>query len=185
MKLKIILTFALVLSAFIASAKPKNNDAKLLALLDKSFDKEQVRIFKGFDKNRDGQMSFAEFKSLYGEGGVKKWTGVFEKHSGGGNALTVKEFQAVRRDIHLGGGNGERAPSLQSRIRGDKRARLFITYDKNGDGKVTKAEWNRMFEGGANAGRTAQFRGGDRNSDNSLDMIEWLQMMLAPAGREQ
>ncbi|MBC8325283.1 MAG: hypothetical protein H8E27_06620 [Verrucomicrobia subdivision 3 bacterium] len=185
MKLNIIITLALMLGAFDASAQQQSKkEAKLLALLDKSFDKEQTRIFNGRDKNKDGAMSLGEFNSLYGEGGAKKWLAIFKKHSGKDNALSVTEFQAVRRDIHLGGGNGERGPSLEARIRGDKRARLFSTYDKSSDGKVTEAEWGRMFEGGANAGRKAQFRGGDKNSDGSLDMIEWLEMLLSPPGRE-
>jgi Ca2+-binding EF-hand superfamily protein len=185
MKLNIILTLALMISAISASANPKNKDAKLLALLDKSFDKEQARIFNGRDKNKDGEMSLGEFESLYGEGGAKKWSAIFKKHSGRDNALSVAGFQAVRRDIHLGGGNGERGPSLKARFRGDKRARLFSTYDKSSDGKVTEAEWGRMFEGGANAGGKAQFRGGDKNNNGSLDMIEWLEMLLSPPGREQ
>ena len=57
---------------------------------------------------------------------------------------------------------------------------MFRTYDKSGDGKVTKAEWDRKFEGGPNAARTAQFKGGDKNSDGSLDVIEFLETFLAP-----
>ena len=163
------------------SAQNQSKDAKLEALLDRAFDKEQARIFKGRDKNRDGKMTFADFESLYGEGGVKRWVPVFQKHCGADDVLDVKEFTAVRRDIHLGGGdNGERKPSLQSRLRNSQLGKIFRTYDKSSDGKVTKAEWDRMFEGGPNAARTAQFNGGDKNSDGALDVIEFLETRLAP-----
>ena len=56
--------------ALSAAGQAKNKDAKLEALLDRSFDKAQARVFKGRDKNRDGKMTFADFESLYGEGGV-------------------------------------------------------------------------------------------------------------------
>ena len=171
----------LAVGTLTASAQQKNNDAKLEALLDRAFDKQQARIFKNSDKNKDGKMTFADFESLYGEGGVKRWVPVFQKHCGAGDALSVTEFQAVRRDIHLGGGdNGERKPSLQSRLRNSQLGKIFRTYDKSGDGKVTKAEWDRMFEGRPNAARTAQFKGGDKNSDGALDVIEFLETRLAP-----
>jgi len=130
-------------------------------------------------------MTFADFESLYGEGGVKRWVPVFQKHCGADDALDLKEFTAVRRDIHLGGGNGGRKPSLQSRLRTSRQGKMFRTYDKSGDGKVTKAEWDRMFEGGPNAARTAQFNGGDKNSDGALDVIEFLETFLAPPRRER
>jgi Ca2+-binding EF-hand superfamily protein len=171
----------LAVGTLTASAQQKNNDAKLEALLDRAFDKQQARIFKNSDKNKDGKMTFADFESLYGEGGVKRWVPVFQKHCGADDALSVTEFQAVRRDIHLGGGdNGERKPSLQSRLRNSQLGKIFRTYDKSGDGKVTKAEWDRMFEGRPNAARTAQFKGGDKNSDGALDVIEFLETRLAP-----
>jgi len=172
---------ALTIGALTVSAQNQSKDAKLEALLDRAFDKEQARIFKGRDKNRDGKMTFADFESLYGEGGVKRWVPVFQKHCGADDVLDVKEFTAVRRDIHLrGGDNGERKPSLQSRLRNSRQGKMFRTYDKSGDGKVTKAEWDRKFEGGPNAARTAQFKGGDKNSDGSLDVIEFLETFLAP-----
>ena len=175
----------LVVGTLTAMAQQKNNDAKLEALLDRAFDKEQARIFKGRDKNRDGKMTLLDFRSLYGEGGSKRWIPVFQKHCGGDKALDVKEFTAVRRDIHLGGGNGERKPSLQSRLRTSRQGKMFRTYDKSGDGKVTRAEWGQMFEGRPNAARTAQFKGGDKNKDGALDVIEFLEIFLAPAGRER
>jgi hypothetical protein len=181
MKRSIFLTLALAVGALSAAGQAKNKDAKLEALLDRAFDKQQARVFKGRDKNRDGKMTFADFESLYGEGGVKRWVPVFQKHCGADDALSVTEFQAVRRDIHLGGGdNGERKPSLQSRLRNSQLGKIFRTYDKSGDGKVTKAEWDRMFEGRPNAARTAQFKGGDKNSDGALDVIEFLETRLAP-----
>ena len=181
MKRSIFLTLALAVGALSAAGQAKNKDAKLEALLDRAFDKQQARVFKGRDKNRDGKMTFADFESLYGEGGVKSKVQVFQKHCGADDVLDVKEFTAVRRDIHLGGGeNGERKPSLQSRLRTSRQGKMFRTYDKSGDGKVTKAEWDRMFEGGPNAARTAQFKGGDKNSDGSLDVIEFLETFLAP-----
>ena len=181
MKRSILLTLALAVGALSAAGQAKNKDAKLEALLDRAFDKQQARVFKNSDKNKDGKMTFADFESLYGEGGVKRWVPVFQKHCGADDALNVTEFQAVRRDIHLGGGdNGERKPSLQSRLRNSQLGKIFRTYDKSGDGKVTKAEWDRMFEGRPNAARTAQFKGGDKNSDGSLDVIEFLETFLAP-----
>jgi len=181
MKRSIFLTLALAVGALSAAGQAKNKDAKLEALLDRAFDKQQARVFKGRDKNRDGKMTFADFESLYGEGGVKRWVPVFQKHCGADDVLDVKEFTAVRRDIHLGGGeNGERKPSLQSRLRTSRQGKMFRTYDKSDDGKVTKAEWDRMFEGGPNAARTAQFNGGDKNSDGALDVIEFLETRLAP-----
>ena len=180
MRKNILLTLALAVGALTASAQQKNNDAKLEALLDRAFDKEQARIFKGRDKNRDGKMTFADFESLYGERGVKRWVQVFQKHCGADDVLDVKEFTAVRRDIHLGGGEGGRKPSLQIRLRNSRQGKIFRTYDKSSDGKVTKAEWDRMFEGGPNAARTAQFNGGDKNSDGALDVIEFLETRLAP-----
>ncbi len=181
MKRSIFLTLALAVGALSAAGQAKNKDAKLEALLDRAFDKQQARVFKGRDKNRDGKMTFADFESLYGEGGVKRWVQVFQKHCGADDVLDVKEFTAVRRDIHLGGGdNGERKPSLQSRLRNSQLGKIFRTYDKSGDGKVTKAEWDRMFEGRPNAARTAQFKGGDKNSDGALDVIEFLETRLAP-----
>ena len=181
MKRSIFLTLALAVGALSAAGQAKNKDAKLEALLDRAFDKQQARVFKGRDKNRDGKMTFADFESLYGEGGVKSKVQVFQKHCGADDVLDVKEFTAVRRDIHLGGGdNGERKPSLQSRLRNSQLGKIFRTYDKSGDGKVTKAEWDRMFEGRPNAARTAQFKGGDKNSDGALDVIEFLETRLAP-----
>ena len=186
MKRSILLTLALAVGALSAAGQAKNKDAKLEALLDRAFDKQQARIFKNSDKNKDGKMTFADFESLYGEGGVKRWVPVFQKHCGADDALSVTEFQAVRRDIHLGGGdNGERKPSLQSRLRNSQLGKIFRTYDKSGDGKVTKAEWDRMFEGRPNAARTAQFKGGDKNSDGALDVIEFLETRLAPPRRER
>ncbi len=181
MKRSIFLTLALAVGALSAAGQAKNKDAKLEALLDRAFDKQQARVFKGRDKNRDGKMTFADFESLYGERGVKSKVQVFQKHCGADDVLDVKEFTAVRRDIHLGGGdNGERKPSLQSRLRNSQLGKIFRTYDKSGDGKVTKAEWDRMFEGRPNAARTAQFKGGDKNSDGALDVIEFLETRLAP-----
>ena len=181
MKKNILFTLALTIGALTVSAQNQSKDAKLEALLDRAFDKEQARIFKGRDKNRDGKMTFADFESLYGERGVKSKVQVFQKHCGADDVLDVKEFTAVRRDIHLGGGdNGERKPSLQIRLRNSRQGKMFRTYDKSGDGKVTKAEWDRKFEGGPNAARTAQFKGGDKNSDGSLDVIEFLETFLAP-----
>ena len=180
MRKNILFTLALAVGALTASAQQKSKDAKLEALLDRAFDKEQARVFKGRDKNRDGKMTFADFESLYGERGVKRWVQVFQKHCGADDVLDVKEFTAVRRDIHLGGGEGGRKPSLQIRLRNSRQGKMFRTYDKSGDGKVTKAEWDRKFEGGPNAARTAQFKGGDKNSDGSLDVIEFLETFLAP-----
>ena len=181
MKRSILLTLALAVGVLSAAGQAKNKDAKLEALLDRAFDKQQARVFKGRNMNRDGKMTFADFESLYGEGGVKRWVPVFQKHCGADDVLDVKEFTAVRRDIHLGGGdNGERKPSLQSRLRNSRQGKMFRTYDKSGDGKVTKAEWDRKFEGGPNAARTAQFKGGDKNSDGALDVIEFLETRLAP-----
>ena len=170
----------LAVGTLTASAQQKSKDAKLEALLDRAFDKEQARVFKGRDKNRDGKMTFADFESLYGERGVKSKVQVFQKHCGADDVLDVKEFTAVRRDIHLGGGEGGRKPSLQNRLRNSRQGKMFRTYDKSGDGKVTKAEWDRMFEGRPNAARTAQFKGGDKNSDGALDVIEFLETRLAP-----
>ena len=131
MKKNILFTLALAVGALTASAQQKSKDAKLEALLDRAFDKEQARVFKGRDKNRDGKMTFADFESLYGERGVKRWVQVFQKHCGADDVLDVKEFTAVRRDIHLGGGdNGERKPSLQSRLRNSQLGKIFRTYDK-------------------------------------------------------
>ena len=96
------------LAAIVLTGTAQANDKKLEALLDKAFAKEQTRIFKGRDKDRDGKMDRGEFTSLYGEGGAKRWLPVFDKHAGKDKALDLKEFTAVRRDIHLGGGNGER-----------------------------------------------------------------------------
>ena len=180
MKKNILFTLALTIGALTVSAQNQSKDAKLEALLDRAFDKEQARIFKGRDKNRDGKMTFADFESLYGERGVKSKVQVFQKHCGADDVLDVKEFTAVRRDIHLGGGEGGRKPSLQIRLRNSRQGKMFRTYDKSGDGKVTKAEWDRKFEGGPNAARTAQFKGGDKNSDGALDVIEFLQPRLAP-----
>ena len=181
MKTHTLFALLLAVGTLTASAQKKNNDSKLKALLDRAFDKQQARIFKNSDKNKDGKMTFADFESLYGEGGVKRWVSVFQKHCGADDALSVTEFQAVRRDIHLGGGdNGERKPSLQSRLRNSQLGKIFRTYDKSGDGKVTKAEWDQMFEGRPNAARTAQFKGGDKNSDGALDVIEFLETRLAP-----
>ena len=181
MKTHTLFALLLAVGTLTASAQKKNNDSKLKALLDRAFDKQQARIFKNSDKNKDGKMTFADFESLYGEGGVKRWAPVFQKHCGADDALSVTEFQAVRRDIHLGGGdNGERKPSLQIRLRNSRQGKMFRTYDKSDDGKVTKAEWDRKFEGGPNAARTAQFNGGDKNSDGSLDVIEFLETFLAP-----
>ena len=180
MRKNILFTLALAVGALTASAQQQSKDAKLEALLDRAFDKEQARIFKGRDKNRDGKMTFADFESLYGERGVKSKVQVFQKHCGADDVLDVKEFTAVRRDIHLGGGEGGRKPSLQIRLRNSRQGKIFRTYDKSSDGKVTKAEWDRMFEGGPNAARTAQFNGGDKNSDGALDVIEFLETRLAP-----
>ena len=163
----------LAVGTLTASAQQKNNDAKLEALLDRAFDKEQARVFKGRDKNRDGKMTFADFESLYGERGVKSKVQVFQKHCGADDVLDVK-----------GGGEGGRKPSLQIRLRNSRQGKMFRTYDKSSDGKVTKAEWDRKFEGGPNAARTAQFNGGDKNSDGSLDVIEFLETFLAPPSGE-
>ena len=76
MKRSILLALALAVGALSAAGQAKNKDAKLEALLDRAFNKEQARVFKGRDKNRDGKMTFADFESLYGEGGVKRWVPV-------------------------------------------------------------------------------------------------------------
>ena len=72
MRKNILFTLALAVGALTASAQQQSKDAKLEALLDRAFDKEQARVFKGRDKNRDGKMTFADFESLYGEGGVNE-----------------------------------------------------------------------------------------------------------------
>lgn len=174
-----------LIAAILFAGSTQANDNKLKALLDKAFDKEQARIFKGRDKDRDGKLTFSDFESLYGEGGVKRWLPVFQKHCGNDDALDVAEFTAVRRDIHLGGGNGERGPSLESRLRTSRQGKMFRTYDKSGDGKVTFAEFGQMFEGGPNDARTAQFKAADGDRDGSLDLTEFFEMLLAPPARER
>lgn len=181
MKNILLLTFA----AAVLTGPVQANDKKLEALLDKAFAKEQTRIFKGRDKNSDGKMDRGEFTSLYGEGGAKRWLPVFDKHAGKDKALDLKEFTAVRRDIHLGGGNGERPVALESRFKHSRQGKMFRTYDKSGDGKVTNAEWARMFEGKPNAARLAQFKSADGNKDSALDRIEFLEMLLSPPRRER
>ena len=49
MKKNILFTLALAVGALTASAQQKSKDAKLEALLDRAFDKEQARVFKGRD----------------------------------------------------------------------------------------------------------------------------------------
>jgi len=181
MKNILLTTFAASLLAGTAQA----NDKKLETLLDKAFAKEQARIFKGRDKDRDGKMDRGEFTSLYGEGGAKRWLPVFDKHAGRDKALDLKEFTAVRRDIHLGGGNGERPVALETRFKFSRQGKMFRTYDKSGDGKVTNAEWARMFEGKPNAARLVQFKSADGNKDGALDRIEFLEMLLSPPRRER
>ena len=73
MKNNILFTLVLTIVALTVSAQNQNKDAKLEALLDRAFDKEQARVFKGRDKNRDGKMTLADFKGVYGEGGAKRW----------------------------------------------------------------------------------------------------------------
>ena len=75
-------------------------------------------------------MDRGEFTSLYGEGGAKRWLSVFDKHAGKDKALDLKEFTAVRRDIHLGGGNGERPVALESRFKPAVRAKCFAPTTK-------------------------------------------------------
>ena len=181
--MKNIILFTIA-AAFLAGPA-QADDKKLEALLDKAFDKEQARIFKGRDKDGDGSMSRGEFTSLYGEGGAKRWLPVFDKHAGKDKTLSLKEFSAVRRDIHLGGGNGERPVALENRFKYSRQGKMFRSYDKSGDGKVTFAEFGQMFEGKPNAARTAQFKNSDGNKDSSLDRIEFLEMLLAPARRER
>ncbi len=177
--------FLFTIAAAFLAGPAQADDKKLEALLDKAFDKEQTRIFKGRDKDGDGSMSRGEFTSLYGEGGAKRWLPVFDKHAGKDKALSLKEFSAVRRDIHLGGGNGERPVALETRFKFSRQGKMFRTYDKSGDGKVTNAEWAKMFEGKPNAARLAQFKSADGNKDGALDRIEFLEMLLSPPRRER
>ena len=60
MKRSILLTLALAVGALSAAGQAKNKDAKLEALLDRAFDKEQGR-----DKNRDGKMTLTDFRVLH------------------------------------------------------------------------------------------------------------------------
>jgi hypothetical protein len=167
------------------SRTPEKPDPRLEALLDRAFDKEQARIFKGSDKDRDGAISSAEFKRLYGEGGAQKFDAIFQKHGGSDGSLTLAEFQAVRRAIHLGGaGSAERGPTLQNRFKYSRQGKVFRTYDKSGDEKVTLEEYGRMFEGGLNAQKENAFKAADKDSNGSLDKYEFLEMRLGPTRRE-
>ena len=160
-------------------------DPRLEALLDRAFDKEQARIFKGADKDKDGVVSTAEFKRLYGEGGSQKHMSKFESNGGSDGSLSLSEFQAVRRSIHLrGGGNGERGPTLQSRFINSKQGKVFRTYDKSGDGQVTLEEYGRMFEGRMDARKEGYFKAADKDGNGSLDKYEFLEMRLGPPRRE-
>ena len=134
--MKTVLTFIMTLC--LGASYSLADDNKLEELLDRAFDKEQARIMKGRDKDRDGKMSLPEFKSLYGEGGAQRWIPVFKKHCGDDEALDLKEFQAVRRQIHLGGGNEERKPSLENRFKHSKLGKAFRAYDKNADPAVVR-----------------------------------------------
>jgi len=167
------------------SRTPEKPDPRLEALLDRAFDKEQARIFKGSDKDKDGVVSSAEFKRLYGEGGSRKFEGIFKKHGGSDGSLTLAEFQAVRRAIHLGGaGSAERGPTLQNRFKYSRQGKVFRTYDKSGDEKVTLSEYGRMFEGGLNAQKENGFKAADKDGNVSLDKYEFLEMRLGPPRRE-
>ena len=126
MKNILLLTFA----AAVLAGPVQANDKKLEALLDKAFTKEQTRIFKGRDKNNDGKMDRGEFTSLYGEDGAKRWLSVFDKHAGKDKALDLKEFTAVRRDIHLGGGNGHCPVALESRFKHSRQGKMFAPTTK-------------------------------------------------------
>ncbi len=160
-------------------------DPRLEALLNRAFDKEQARIFKGVDKDKDGAVSSSEFKRLYGEGGAQKFDALFKKHGGKDGSLTLAEFQAVRRAIHIGGaGSRERGPTVQNRFRFSKQGKVFRAYDKSGDEKVTLEEYGRMFEGGLNAQKENAFKAADKDSNGSLDKYEFLEMRLGPPRRE-
>ncbi len=162
----------------------KKPDSRLTALLDRAFDKEQERIFKGTDVNKDGAISTKEFKGLYGEGGGEKWMALFEKQGGGGS-LDLAGFQAVRRAIHLdGGGSPERRPSVENRFKYSKLGKQFRAYDKSGDGQVTLEEYGRMSEGRLNERGEKTFKDADKDGSGSLDKYEFLEMRLAPPQRE-
>ena len=55
MKKNILFTLALTIGALTVSAQNQSKDAKLEALLDRAFDKQQARVFKNSDKNKDGK----------------------------------------------------------------------------------------------------------------------------------
>ena len=162
------------------SEKP---DPRLEALLDRAFDNEQAPIFKGVDK--DGVVSATEFKHLYGEGGAQKFDAIFKKHGGKDGSLSLNEFQAVRRAIHVGGaGNRERGPTVQNPFPFSKQGKVFRAHDKSGDEKVTLEEYGLMFEGGLNAQKENAFNVADKDRDGSLDKYEFLEMRLGPPHRE-
>jgi Ca2+-binding EF-hand superfamily protein len=167
------------------STSPEKADPRLEALLDKAFDSEQIRIFKGSDQDQDGVLSAAEFNRLYGEGGAQKFDALFQKHGGKDGSLTLSEFQAVRRAIHLGGaGSSERRPSVENRFRFSKQGKVFRAYDKSGDEQVSLEEYGRMFEGGLNAQKENAFKAADKDGNGSLDKYEFLEMRLGPPLRE-
>ena len=179
-----LLTFNLIADRE-GSRPPEQLDPRLEALLNRAFDKEQARIFKGSDKDKDGSVSKEEFKRLYGEGGSQKFMGIFEKGGGSDGSLTLAEFQAVRRAIHIeGAGSPERKPSVQNRFKYSKMGKQFRSYDKSGDGKVTLAEYGRMFEGRMDARKEGYFKAADKDGNSSLDKYEFLEMRLGPARRE-
>jgi len=74
---------------------------------------------------------------------------------------------------------------LEARFKNSKLGKIFRSFDKSGDGKITLAEFGQLFEGGLSAGHRAQFNAFDRDKNMGLDRIEFLEMRLAPPGRER
>ena len=93
------------------------------------------------------------------------------------------EAEAGRRDTP----EGKRvAPKANS-----KTQKIFKTYDKNGDGKVIKAEWLKMFHGLSDNARLERVKGwgrkADRNKNGSISFEEfkwWVEVgKKQPEGR--
>jgi Ca2+-binding EF-hand superfamily protein len=155
------------------------------------------RVFKAYDKNKDGKVVLAEFLAMK-EGAMagarkareEKYFAAID--TGNDGSLSLAEFTAWRtgkvkltegppktgpRDT--GGpkaeGGGVVAPRSTPVARKAKGA--FMSYDKNKDGKVAFEEFLRMKEGAMTADRKARekkhFDAIDTGNDGSISLAEF------------
>lgn len=106
-----------------------------------------------------------------------------------------REIAALRRGRPAGDGaprdgevrersgprDGEAAPDLGRDER--RQARIFQSYDRDGNGAMTLAEFQGLFEG--NRDRSDMFKAADSNGDGNLSQAEFIAYRLQPRPRTE